>query len=709
MQISTFKPIKITDPTLSTEQNIFGSNLEEIWTGILHCKECFLQDKLNPIDCDFLRPEVASSWIRSRQAGIDPYNRDFGRKLSPQEFAKVLEENRLLMEVAIPLMEKHTEFVTWSNYVLWLYDKNCVTLYGVGNNFVSDRINDAEGHLLNESTFGTSAHFLAIKYKQPVQLIGPENYAVLFDKVICSSAPIMEENGNVIGAFVLSHWMGETPWKKELHNMWFHSLGWVCSLATATEKQLELLRSNKALIKTNAELQETNQKLEIMNATLKTYLSYINEGIVAVDRHGHILHCNSVGAHIFQLDTNLTQKHNILNFFAPDSPIRKYLNEGIKVECLEEKILISNTEKNYLINIDPVTNQKTKEKNIIILRFVSAEKADNLANKRLGMGATFTFEEIHGQSPELNKVKALAKRFAASPENILLTGESGTGKELFAHAIHNEGRPNGPFIAVNCAAMPRNLVESELFGYERGAFTGAVTSGKPGKIELANGGTLFLDEIEDMPYEIQAVLLRVLEDKKVMRLGGSRYKQVDFRLIAATNTDLYEMVKEKKFRSDLFFRLSVVKLDIPPLRQRQGDILYLANYFIAKYSAKIGIEPPPLDQAVIDVINAYDWPGNVRQLENAMIYAVNMAGNGVIQLKHLPQEILALAREEKIIFPKQAESNQLSGLVSLKEYEMAAIQNALTKTGHNIPAAARLLKISKATLYRKLREYNIEF
>ncbi len=225
-----------------------------------------------------------------------------------------------------------------------------------------------------------------------------------------------------------------------------------------------------------------------------------------------------------------------------------------------------------------------------------------------------------GESHVFKRTVTLAERFAKSPENILLIGESGTGKELFAQAIHNVYCPQGPFMAVNCAAMPRELIESELFGYEGGSFTGAERAGRPGKIELAHGGTLFLDEIGDMPLELQAVLLRTLEDKQVMRVGGSRYKKVDFRLIAATNKSLLTMVRENQFREDLYFRISVLAIDIPPLRERNDDISLLSNFFVENYCRKMGWNIPEITPLAQSRINSYGWPGNVRQLQNAMIY-----------------------------------------------------------------------------------------
>ncbi|NLO96520.1 MAG: sigma 54-interacting transcriptional regulator, partial [Peptococcaceae bacterium] len=365
----------------------------------------------------------------------------------------------------------------------------------------------------------------------------------------------------------------------------------------------------------------------------------------------------------------------------------------------------------YMFNIHPIINPTSKTMDVAIIRLYHTSKVNALVNSVVGARAKFTFQDIVGESEGIKKAKYLAERFADSPENILLIGESGTGKELFVQAIHNKSRPNGPFIAINCAAMPRNLIESELFGYEPGAFTGANKNGSPGKIELANGGTLFLDEIGDMPIELQAVLLRVLEDKQVTRIGGKYSRAVDFRLVAATNKNLLELVEQKSFREDLYFRLSVIRIEIPPLRQRPEDILLLAEHFVQSYSQKMNLPTPEISDAVRQIIQEYHWPGNVRQLENAMIYAVNMAQGGIIQPECLPNEIFR-ATNKKSSHTQQATSNQatlrISDLLSYQESEAIVIRNALARTSGNITSACKLLKISKATMYKKMKEYGIK-
>jgi transcriptional regulator of acetoin/glycerol metabolism len=313
------------------------------------------------------------------------------------------------------------------------------------------------------------------------------------------------------------------------------------------------------------------------------------------------------------------------------------------------------------------------------------------------------FTGILGESPQIQRVLRTVERFAHSDCGILLTGESGTGKELFARAIHQAGGRSGPFVAINCAALPGNLIASELFGYVGGAFTGAENKGRLGKIELAKDGTLFLDEIGDMPLEIQPTLLRVLEDKKVTRLGSNKDVQVDFRLIAGTNADLFQLVQEKKFRADLYYRLETLLLELPPLRERGRDILLMANHFLGEISAQTGRGPLKLGKDTEVFLLNYTWPGNIRQLKNAMLYATNVCQGKVI----LPQDLPAsLFRNSDIALPK-AELTKFP-LSSLQEMEQDSIKRALFLTGNNVRVAAKMLGLSKTSIYRKVKEYRID-
>ena len=304
-----------------------------------------------------------------------------------------------------------------------------------------------------------------------------------------------------------------------------------------------------------------------------------------------------------------------------------------------------------------------------------------------------------------------AKKFASLNANILIEGESGTGKEVFAQAIHNASRPEGPFVAVNCAAIPQNLIESELFGYKGGSFTGAERQGRIGKIELAEGGTLFLDEIGDMPLTLQPVLLRALEEKKIMRVGDSRYISVNFNLIAATNKDLKKLVKAKLFREDLYYRLAVLKIAIPPLRDRGADIVRLAKFFIKKFGHYGYQENFRLSDEVVTSLLKYTWPGNVRQLENTMFYSVNMSSNGLISCESLPDEIeVDHVMEETGDGPSDFIEDQAGDDgtgITMKDLEKLTIIQTLKDTNNNVSKASCILGVCKSTLYRKIKKYNI--
>ncbi|MDR1015786.1 MAG: sigma 54-interacting transcriptional regulator [Coriobacteriales bacterium] len=335
--------------------------------------------------------------------------------------------------------------------------------------------------------------------------------------------------------------------------------------------------------------------------------------------------------------------------------------------------------------------------------------------------ANRTFDEILGPSEAIKSAVELAKRYATTSESILLVGESGTGKEYFAQAIHNASRPSGPFMSINCAAIPPRLIESELFGYEDGSFTGARRGGKPGKIEMAQGGTLFLDEIGDMPLELQATLLRVLEDKRVMRLGGKSYKQVDFRVMAATNRDLLEMVREKTFREDLFYRLSILTIRLPTLEERPEDKAFFARYYLDECRRKDPNGPRNFAPETLMRIEAYHWHGNVRQLKNAVFSSYFAAHGDLIQPDDLPasvrddprasgagRRVPASGRGVASLTADRSDGRQAappssSGHLMLREQERASIDRALAQTGSNVAQAAELLGISRATLYRRLR------
>ncbi|MBE3554919.1 MAG: sigma 54-interacting transcriptional regulator, partial [Thermicanus sp.] len=301
----------------------------------------------------------------------------------------------------------------------------------------------------------------------------------------------------------------------------------------------------------------------------------------------------------------------------------------------------------------------------------------------------------------MREVKELAEKAAMSKSTVLLQGESGTGKELFAHAIHAASpRHHGPFIRVNCGAIPTELLESELFGYEEGAFTGAKKGGKPGKFELANGGTLFLDEVGDLPLSMQAKILRVLQEKEIEPLGSIRLKKVDVRVIAATHKDLKKMVDLGEFRHDLYYRLNVFTLTIPPLRERKEDIPPLVSAILQKLSQELGIMGKGLSDEVLHLFQTYHWPGNIRELYNALERSVAVSEKGEIEVKDLPLYLRDMSGS--IPHPSLQPLD-----VAIRETEKQLIQQALKETGGNKVRAAEILGIHRANLYRKLDRYGL--
>ncbi|MCF6092574.1 sigma 54-interacting transcriptional regulator [Microaerobacter geothermalis] len=315
--------------------------------------------------------------------------------------------------------------------------------------------------------------------------------------------------------------------------------------------------------------------------------------------------------------------------------------------------------------------------------------------------AKYRLEHIVGQSSKILELKNLALKAAKSHSTILLIGESGTGKELFAHAIHHASpRSRKPFIKINCAAIPESLLESELFGYVEGAFTGAKKGGKPGKFELANEGTIFLDEIGDMPINMQTKLLRILQEMEVERIAGHAPIPIDVRVIAATNAPLEELVKKDQFRQDLYYRLHVFRLDIPPLRERKEDIPLLISKLLEKLNFEFGKWVTKIDDEAMKILYQHDWPGNVRELENVLERALNIVESSVIGIEHLP---LYLKKDKRIHAP----SHELNLKKVLAQVEKETIKRALNAANQDRYKAADLLGISKTTLYDKINKYGI--
>ncbi|MDX1707285.1 MAG: sigma 54-interacting transcriptional regulator [Desulfobacterales bacterium] len=315
----------------------------------------------------------------------------------------------------------------------------------------------------------------------------------------------------------------------------------------------------------------------------------------------------------------------------------------------------------------------------------------------------YTFDSIVGDSRVIRELKKEALRASANQFPVLITGDSGTGKELFAQAIHHASpRKLYPFVRINCSAIPKDLLESELFGYEKGAFTGAKSEGKPGKFEIANQGTVFLDEIGDLPLVMQPKLLRVVEEKELERVGGTKIIRSDFRVIAATNQDLEDMLADERFRKDLFYRLNVIALHIPPLRRRKSDIIPLARHFLKQIADEANLSEISLDNIAAKALKKYTWPGNVRELSNVLERALSSMESDRIHLCDLP---FYVSRMQKTLPEHNHSAIDIKGVQARAERD--AIRYALKETRHNKAQAAKLLGIHRTLLYKKMKKYDI--
>lgn len=464
------------------------------------------------------------------------------------------------------------------------------------------------------------------------------------------------------------------------------------------------------------------QQVERMTALARqfdTVINSVNEGILTLDSTGAIRHLNQAAMRLLKVVGDALVSRPITDVFPQIDPELLRAADGLEFETFSA---LASEKAYWLVRANPVANPGSS--NGCVLTFRGIEEIPRMVAKYMRSERASTFDDILGSSPSMLRVKDIARSIAGGDSTVLIQGESGTGKELFARAIHFESsRRKGPFVALNCAAIPEAILESELFGYEEGAFTGAKRGGKPGKFELAHDGTLFLDEIGDMPLHLQAKLLRALEERQVDRLGGRKPVSVNIRVIAATNKDLRRMAASGEFRADLYYRLAVIPITIPPLREHKEDIPEYSAYFISKYCLALGKRVEGLEPEATQALLRYSWPGNIRELANALEYGVNLLRGPLITADCLPTQIAsewagslshsAPRSSRQVESPPQSEFPPLSPLAysgARRKITSENLKEALARFGHSTrakEAIAAAFGISRATLYRKLKEYGL--
>lgn len=477
------------------------------------------------------------------------------------------------------------------------------------------------------------------------------------------------------------------------------------TLTKNTDSLIEFIGRMADLISTKALEGEIMAERMVMVNRLEAVVDAVYEGVVAVNHEGLITHFNKSAERLFG-----AKKENIIGKdskqILPSLPLSEVLQDGKGFNSREVFINFEGRKLHLLSTARPIKADDGMVAGVVA-SFRDFKETQRLAYEIMSNQEMIDFEDLVGTSKSFAEVKAKALKISAGNSTILIVGESGTGKEVFARAIHAAG-PHGhkPFVSINCGAIPENLLETELFGYDEGAFPGARRGGKQGKFELADGGTIFLDEIGNLSLYLQAKLLRYLQDHRIERVGGSRMIPVDVRVIAATNNDLQEMVRKNLFRDELYYRLSVIPLVIPPLRERQEDIPLLLEFYMKRFGKLLGKDIQGFTGEALKACVKYHWPGNVRELVYAVEYAINLEENPLISLESLPPEL----REET----KKRTRDGIAGdgrLLQLAQLEKEAIASALDRFGWTDEGkikAARALGISRATIYRKIQRYGLK-
>ncbi|MEQ8175211.1 MAG: sigma 54-interacting transcriptional regulator [Syntrophomonadaceae bacterium] len=458
-------------------------------------------------------------------------------------------------------------------------------------------------------------------------------------------------------------------------------------------------------------LQTMEKEYETISEVLvqSPYLIY-----VVVDKAGIITFINQTYLHLLDMKKEDVVGRHILEI-TPHSKLPEILRTG----DIDEIDIWTVNSRDTMITRTPIIKNGEITGAVGRSLFLDMSQAKMLINKlqetmkelkyykeefRQHYQARWQFDDLIGVSSEFIMIKSMAQQLAHTESNILISGESGTGKELFAQSIHNQGGQEGPFVRVNCAALPENLLESELFGYEEGAFTGAKKGGKPGKFELAKGGTIFLDEIGDMPLSMQTKLLTVLQERVVERVGGINPISIKVRVIAASNRDLEHMVANHQFREDLYYRLNVVRLILPPLRERIEDIPLLVDYLMAFINNKLKSRVTAISNEALHMLQSYNWPGNVRELQNLLERAINLAS--VKQATRLEMQHFPSLRDETPS-PVVNKNGRTTLSDSVQKLERELIWQMLKSTNYNKAQTARELGLNKSVLYSKMEKYGL--
>lgn len=600
------------------------------------------------LDSSRLSKRITESWYRCQRADVNPHLGEGRHILTGEAFIRQKQQNAVLLDMAMPYLEKLNRHIQGSRSIVLLIDSQGCVLVIKGDERTlhkAKEINFVEGVKWTEDQVGTNAIGTALCINEPITVRGAEHYSVASHGWTCSASPIYDEEGILMGVINVS-----SP-ADHYHP---HTLGAVVSTAYAIEHQWRMRQQNDRLelIQRGFDLLQTNQPVAICNG---------KKQIICVS------HC-----------------------------LRLAVPEWSKMKIAEL------TEYGYKERVS--TPLYSEQHGGLIGYCVRLEAPAPKADSKKSFITSIIFPGEAGISDVFQRTLREIEMVARTDTNVHIYGESGTGKEIIARAIHlNSPRKDGPFIALNCGAIPQQLMESELFGYVEGAFTGARRQGHIGKLEQANHGTLFLDEIGEIPHAMQIALLRVLQEREVIPVGGKKAVSLDIRLITATHRDLRQLVQQGKFREDLFFRLYVFPINVPALRERKEDIPYLVRFYCRQRNW-----PVEISSEIMEKLKEYRWQGNIRELFNILERMYIMCGGQTPDVSHLPP--LLPAETDLQLDGKPTETDGLATLKPLtfrEQLEKEEIIQALRKTAGNAALAARMLNIPRSTFYRKLQKFNL--
>lgn len=663
------------EPELSFDPKIHQKELFFAWKTFIERGE--IEDKVVPF-------YIAESWKRCREKNLDPFHFSPSAYLDPQIYEKMKSDQQYLISIAKPFMDNIYRSLEQSRYLVVLFNSEGYHLLRIGQRADFERSKQftiREGLCFEEDKVGTCGFSLVKWLRRPIQIIGCEHYSALLHYVVGSYAPINDPiRGDLIGV------LGVTG-ARTIPNP--HTLGIAIAASTAIENYIKLDHAGKIL--------------SIYGKALQTTMDSLTDGIILIDSGGRIYEINASAKEILG-PTATEMKGRHISDVPRIADLESLIMNVLRYQDREgQEIDIQIQNQVYLTKIQFARGEKDDVQGVIV-QLKNLKNLSQIVYHLTGGYTQFTFDTMIGSSPKSLEIKALARLAAQSDTSIIIEGESGTGKEVLAQAIHNASpRAKEPFVVINCSAIPSELMESILFGHEKGAFTGA-THTHIGKFELADRGTVFLDEIAEMPLNMQVKLLRVLEEHKVERVGGKKSISINLRVITATNRDLAKEIKENRFREDLFYRLNVFRIKLPPLRERKQEIYELVPIFVQQISSLLNKRVEKVSNEYYKILVDYDWPGNIRELRNAVQYSIATLDGPILLEKHLAgffNQVSQQIKKEERLWPINTPFPS-----KLSDLEKIAIQNSLLLAKGNKMKAAKLLGIGRATLHRKLKNIN---